>query len=134
MDLGESSLENALKFDRIEPADYQPWTRVNPEMVSMLQRRSAARVATEAEFQKLNKEIGIFDERKARKQISLNLEARKKERIQDKLEEKKAEEVTSEETTTEGPIFASGYYNNEVLRIGLDYVQVLHSMATAGTK
>ena len=134
MDLGESSLENALKFDRIEPADYQPWTRVNPEMVSMLQRRSAARVATEAEFQKLNKEIGIFDERKARKQISLNLEARKKERIQDKLEEKKAEEVTSEETTTEGPIFASGYYNNEVLRIGLDYVQVIHSMATAGTK
>jgi carboxyl-terminal processing protease len=134
MDLGESSLENALKFDRIEAADYQPWTRVNPEMVSMLQRRSAARVATDTEFQKLNKEIGVFDERKSRKQISLNLEARKKERIQDKLEEKKAEEVTSEETATEGPIFASGYYNNEVLRIGLDYVQVLHSMATAGTK
>jgi carboxyl-terminal processing protease len=133
MDLGESSLENALKFDRVEPADYQPWNRVNPEMVSMLQRRSQARVATDAEFQKLNKEIGIFDERKSRKQISLNLETRKKERIQDKLEEKKAEEVTSEETT-DGPIFASGYYNNEVLRIGLDYVQVLHSMATAGTK
>ena len=93
-----------------------------------------ARVATDTEFQKLNKEIGVFDERKSRKQISLNLEARKKERIQDKLEEKKAEEVTSEETATEGPIFASGYYNNEVLRIGLDYVQVLHSMATAGTK
>jgi len=131
MDLGESSLENALKFEHIEAADYQPWNRVNPEMVSLLQRRSQARVATDAEFQKLNKEIGIFDERKARKQISLNLEQRKKERIQDKLEEKKAEEVTSEETT-EGPIFASGYYNNEVLRIGLDYVQLLHSMATAG--
>jgi carboxyl-terminal processing protease len=133
MDLGESSLENALKFDRVEPADYQPWNRVNPEMVSMLQRRSQARVATDAEFQKLNKEIAVFDERKSRKQISLNLETRKKERIQDKLEEKKAEEVTSEETT-DGPIFASGYYNNEVLRIALDYVQVLHSMATAGTK
>jgi carboxyl-terminal processing protease len=133
MDLGESSLENALKFDRVEPADYQPWNRVNPEMVSMLQRRSQARVATDADFQKLNKEIGVFDERKSRKQISLNLETRKKERIQDKLEEKKAEEVTSEETA-DGPIFASGYYNNEVLRIGLDYVQVLHSMATAGTK
>jgi hypothetical protein len=99
----------------------------------MLQRRSQARVATDADFQKLNKEIGVFDERKSRKQISLNLETRKKERIQDKLEEKKAEEVTSEETA-DGPIFASGYYNNEVLRIGLDYVQVLHSMATAGTK
>ena len=45
MDLGESSLENASKFDRVEPADYQPWNRVNPELVSMLQQRSQARVA-----------------------------------------------------------------------------------------
>jgi carboxyl-terminal processing protease len=131
MDLGESSLENALKFDRIEPADYQPWNRVNPELVSMLQRRSAARVATEADFQKLSKEMAVFDERKSRKQISLNLETRKKERIQDKLEEKKADEITSEEQT-DGPIFAAGYYNNEVLRIGIDYLQLVHSMATAG--
>jgi carboxyl-terminal processing protease len=131
MDLGESSLENALKFDRVEPADYQPWNRVNPELVSMLQRRSQARVATDAEFQKLNKEMATFDERKSRKQISLNLEARKKERIQDKLEEKKADEITSEDPA-DGPIFAAGYYNNEVLRIGIDYLQLVHSMATAG--
>jgi carboxyl-terminal processing protease len=133
MDLGESSLENALKFDRIEPADYQPWNRVNPEMVSMLQRRSQTRVATDAEFQKLNKDIATFDMRKSRKQISLNLEARKKERIQDKLEEKKADEITTEDPA-DGPIFAAGYYNNEVLRIGVDYLQLVHSMATAGTK
>jgi carboxyl-terminal processing protease len=131
MDLGESSLENALKFDRVEPADYQPWNRVNPELVSMLQRRSQARVATEAEFQKLNKDIATFDERKSRKQISLNLEARKKERIQDKLEEKKADEITAEDPA-DGTIFAAGYYNNEVLRIGVDYLQLVHSMATAG--
>ncbi len=131
MDLGESSLENALKFDRVEPADYQPWNRVNPELVSMLQRRSQARVSTEPEFQKLNKEIATFDMRKSRKQISLNLEARKKERIQDKLEEKKADEITAEDPA-DGPIFAAGYYNNEVLRIGVDYLQLVHSMATAG--
>jgi carboxyl-terminal processing protease len=131
MDLGESSLENALKFDRVEPADYQPWNRVNPELVSMLQRRSQARVSTEPEFQKLTKDIATFDERKSRKQISLNLEARKKERIQDKLEEKKADEITAEDPA-DGPIFAAGYYNNEVLRIGVDYVQLVHSMATAG--
>jgi carboxyl-terminal processing protease len=131
MDLGESSLENALKFDRVEPADYQPWNRVNPELVSMLQRRSQSRVSTDPEFQKLNKEMATFDERKSRKQISLNLEARKKERIQDKLEEKKADEITSEDPA-DGPIFAAGYYNNEVLRIGVDYLQLVHSMATAG--
>ncbi len=131
MDLGESSLENALKFDRVEPADYQPWNRVNPELVSMLRSRSQARVGTDGEFQKLNKEIATFDERKSRKQISLNLEARKKERIQDKLEEKKADEITAEDPA-DGPIFAAGYYNNEVLRIGVDYLQLVHGMATAG--
>jgi carboxyl-terminal processing protease len=131
MDLGESSLENALKFDHIDPAEYQPWNRVNPQMVSLLQQRSQTRVTTEAEFQKLNKDIATFVERKNRKQISLNLESRKKERIQDKLEEKKAEEITSEEQG-DGPIFASGYYNNEILKIGLDYLQLVHGMATAG--
>jgi carboxyl-terminal processing protease len=132
MDIGESSLENALKFDHIEPADYQAWNRVNPEMVSLLQKRSAGRVSDEPEFKKLAKEIAVFDERKSRKQISLNLETRKKERIQDKLEEKKAEEVATEEQG-DGPIFAAGYYNNEVLRIGMDYLQLVqHAMATAG--
>jgi carboxyl-terminal processing protease len=131
MDIGESSLENALKFDHIEAADYQAWNRVNPEMVSLLQKRSAGRVSDEPEFKKLAKEIAVFDERKSRKQISLNLETRKKERIQDKLEEKKAEEVATEEQG-DGPIFAAGYYNNEVLRIGMDYLQLVqHAMATA---
>ena len=44
MDLGESSLDNALKFDHIDPADYRPWNRVNPQLVSMLQKRSQDRV------------------------------------------------------------------------------------------
>jgi len=101
-------------------------------MVSLLQKRSAARVATDGEFKKLNKEIAVFDERKSRKQISLNLETRKKERVQDKFEEKKADEVAAEEQG-DGPIFATGYYNNEVLRIGMDYLQLVqHAMATAG--
>ena len=51
--------------------------------------------------------------------------------MQDKIEEKKAEEITSEEQN-DGPVFATGYYNNEVLRIGLDYLQMVHSMTTAG--
>jgi len=131
MDLGESSLDNALKFDHIDPADYQPWSWVNPEMVSLLQQRSQARVETDPEFIKLKKEIATFMERKNRKNISLNLEQRRKERVQDKLEEKKAEEVTADEQP-DGPIFPVSYYNNEVLRVGLDYLQFVRGMVTAG--
>jgi carboxyl-terminal processing protease len=131
MDLGESSLDNALKFDHIDPADYTPRHLVNPQMVSFLQQQSQKREETSPDFQKLNREIATFLQRKNRKMISLNLESRKKERIQDKLEEKKAEEVTSDEQT-DGPIFPDTYYNNEVLRIGLDYLQLVRGMATAG--
>jgi len=102
--LGESSLDNALKFDHIDPAEYTPWHLVNPQMLSFLQQQSQKRVDAAPEFQKVNKEIATFLQRKNRKMISLNFETRKKERIQDKLEEKKAEEVTSDEQP-DGPIF-----------------------------
>jgi carboxyl-terminal processing protease len=130
MDLGESSLDNALKFDHIDPADYTPWRLVNPSMISFLKDQSAKRVENSKDFQKVNKEIATFLQRKNRKQISLNYETRKKERIQDKIEEKKAEEVTSDEQP-DGPIFPISAYNDEVLRIGLDYLQFVRGMATA---
>lgn len=131
MDLGESSLDNALKPDHIEPAEYTPWHRVNPGMVSFLQEQSAKRVDASHDFQKINKEIATFLQRKNRKQISLNYETRKKERIQDKIEEKKAEEIASEDQP-DGPIFPSTAYNNEILRIATDYVQLVRVTATAG--
>lgn len=131
MDLGESSLDNALKFDHIDPAEYTPWHLVNPQMLSFLQQQSQKRVDAAPDFQKVNKEIATFLQRKNRKLISLNFETRKKERIQDKLEEKKAEEVTSDEQP-DGPIFPVSSYNDEVLRIGLDYLQFVRGMTTAG--
>lgn len=131
MDLGESSLDNALKPDHIEPAEYTPWHRVNPGMVSFLQEQSAKRVDASHDFQKINKEIATFLQRKNRKQISLNYETRKTERIQDKIEEKKAEEIASEDQP-DGPIFPSTAYNNEILRIATDYVQLVRVTATAG--
>ncbi len=99
-------------------------------MLSFLQQQSAKRVDKSPEFQKVNKEIATFMQRKNRKMISLNYEMRKKERIQDKIEEKKAEEVTSDEQP-DGPIFPVTYYNDEVLRIGLDYLQFVRGLTTA---
>src|SRR3984957_18833160 len=46
MDLGESSLDNALKFDHIEPADYTPWRLVNPQMLSSKKGQSSQRVVS----------------------------------------------------------------------------------------
>jgi len=129
MDLGEQFLENALKFERISPADYTPLKLVTPQIVSALQQGSQARIAKDPEFQKVSHEIEQYVARKAKKTISLNLEARRKERLEESQYKNKEDKLISEDPT-EGPIFPDTYYNNEVLNIGLDYVHLLHGMKT----
>ena len=131
MDFGEKFLDNALKADHIAAADYTPMNMVTPDMLSKLGQNSQARVAKDAEFLKLAHEIDQYVVRKNKKTISLNLEKRRRERLEDNKDKSKQEKLTSEEPT-EGPIFPDTFYNNEVLRIGLDYTQLLHGMKTAG--
>lgn len=133
MDLGEQSLENALKFDHIPAAEYTPLNLVSPQVISALTQNSQGRIGKNEEFQKLSHEIDQYLARKNKKTISLNLEARRKEKLEDNKYKSKEEKLTSEEPG-EGPIFPDTNYNNEVLRIGIDYVQLLHDMKTAGVK
>ncbi len=134
MDFGEQFLDNALKADRIAQADdFKPLQeyKVTPEVISTLVQNSQARVTKDPEFQKLGREIDQYIVRKQRKQISLNLEKRRKERLEDSDLKNKEDKLTSEDPA-EGPIFPENFYNNEVLRIGLDYTSLLQSMKTAG--
>ncbi|MGE3316112.1 MAG: carboxy terminal-processing peptidase [Planctomycetaceae bacterium] len=130
MDLGEQSLDNALKFDHIPAADYQPLNMVTPQVISSLMQNSQARISKDPEFQKLAHEIDQYLTRKNKKTISLNLDDRRKEKLEDNKYKSKEEKLTSEDPT-DGPIFPDTNYNNEVLRIGIDYAQLLHDMKTA---
>lgn len=133
MDLGESFLDNALAFDRIKPAKHTDYGMVTADLISTLKRDSKARVGGDAEFQKTEGEIAKFVERKNRKTISLNEETLKKEREQDKAQEKEEEKLKDpSEKTSEGPIYPDNAYNNEVLRIALEYANLLKGMKTAG--
>ena len=108
MDMGESSLDNALKFDHIEPADY---TAVAPgesgDGLASCRSRvpNASRIRPNSR-RSTRKSPPSCSGRAASRSRSI-YETRKKERIQDKIEEKKAEEVASEEQA-DGPIFAAG--------------------------
>jgi carboxyl-terminal processing protease len=130
MDFGEKFLDNALKADQIAAAEYHPVNMVTPQFLSSLVQNSQARVAKDAEFQKLAHEIDQWVVRKKKKTISLNLEKRRQERLEDSKSKSKEDKLTEE--PTEGPIFPDSYYNNEVLRIGLDYAQLVHGTKTAG--
>ena len=139
MDLGESFMDNALAFDRVEPAKYTANDYITPEILSALRTSSQTRVAANTEFQKDLKDIDRFLARKNRKAVSLNEEARRKERAEDQREsEKKKEEGKESDPVSEleeesggGPVFKQTYYTDEVLAIAIDYANQLKGLITA---
>ncbi|MDZ4687438.1 MAG: carboxy terminal-processing peptidase [Planctomycetaceae bacterium] len=132
MDLGESSLENALAFDRVEPARHVIYDVVTPGIVASLKDTSTRRVAADTKFTEIQKDIDRYVERKNRKSVSLNEEQLRKEREADKAAEDVAKAEEDKETKgIDGPIFPDNEYNKEVLNIAVDYVQLLRQAKTA---
>ena len=128
MDLGEANMDNALKFSRVAPADYKAVGKVTPGIIKTLQTESHRRVAKDSKFKKIMKEIAQYVERKKRKTISLNESTRRAEL----LDEKKTDKKTDETDNKKGPIFPKEYYNDEVLRVSVNYFSLLKSQKTAG--
>jgi carboxyl-terminal processing protease len=129
MDLGESSLPNAMGFDRIAAAEHAQLGWVNHDMISSLQERSRKRIANNEEFQKIEKDIARYVERKKRKSITLNEEELRKERLDE--EQKTKDLVDNADEAADGPVFPSNAYNNEVLSVTLDYATLLRETKTA---
>lgn len=131
MDLGESSLENALPFDRIQAAEHESLAYVNQDVISTLTQRSKARVTENADLQKTQARINEYLERKNRKTITLNEAKLKAEREKDKAKKEAEDDLEGEAPKKDGPIFPDNGYNNEVLSIAVDYVDYLKRAATA---
>ncbi|MHC4876281.1 MAG: carboxy terminal-processing peptidase [Planctomycetota bacterium] len=132
MEVGEASLDNALAFNRIEAADYDKLAYVNNDLLSRLQTRSRQRLADSEDFQKVETDIEKYLDRKNRKSITLNEAKLKAERDADrKADEEEKEEEDAESGDEEAPIFPESAYNDELLNIAIDYVEVLRGAATA---
>jgi carboxyl-terminal processing protease len=129
MDLGESHMDNALKFSRIPAAEFKPLGRVTAAVVKSLQVASRQRIAKDAEFQKTVHDIDRLVRRKNRKKISLNERIRREEIKDEKTTPNKDEDP---DAVKKGPIFPKESYNDEVLRVSADYVGLLKSLKTAG--
>lgn len=134
-DLGEGFLDNALPFDRVKAAEFDPVTGLVADgVLSDLRQKSAQRVAQDEEFQKLNKQIVKFLERKQDKTISLNEETRRAEQEEVKEQSEVEEKIAEEEAGgNDKPIFPENFYNDEVLQITADYLEQLKGAKTAGT-
>ncbi|WBA09855.1 carboxy terminal-processing peptidase [Salinivibrio kushneri] len=75
---GESVEENALPWDRIEKADYQPRS-LSSSLVSTLSERHKTRIKDDREFDFIRQDIARYQEEKDQNTISLNEEKRRKE-------------------------------------------------------
>jgi len=125
LDLGESSLDNAMAFDRVEPLPHSDDAKVTTEMVAFLRDRSKRRISHVEEFQELQQDIQKILERKERKTVSLNEAQMRKERVDEEVRSRKEVEE-AENGDEEKEIFAAEFYNNELLAISLDYAAILY--------
>lgn len=132
MDLGESFLENALAFDRVDQAAHLLYNMADPGLVATLRELSSRRVAADPKFAEVKKDIERYLVRKNRKTVSLNEETLRKERDDDKAANEVAKDEDEKENgTAEGPVFKDTEYNKEVLHIAADYLQLLRNARMA---
>ncbi len=135
-DIGEDSLDNALAFDRIQRANYSPFTSFgNETLTQQLAKRSEARIAADSDFQKVQSNIARYVERKNRKTISLNEQVLRQEEEELEREQKEEEETMKKASGTddEKNIFVEDFYNKELVNITVDYADALSGQQTART-
>ena len=135
LDVGESSLDFALKFDHVDPVPYHKYSLIDNRVVEELKTLSAERRKDSKDFQKVMRDITRFNEAKEKKRISLNKEkfmAEKAELTAEKQEEKELEEMNDPNR----PVVKRDFYFNEVLAITADYVGMLNTprAATVGKR
>jgi carboxyl-terminal processing protease len=126
MDFGEGKMDNALKFEKVAPLAHDNYNRTPDDLVAALNTKSAERRKNDPKFQKLDERIKQFVERKARHSIPLNEAKFKAEYLPDDeekaAEEKEKKDKRNKKKFTEREVWASDFYNDEVVRIIGDYL------------
>jgi carboxyl-terminal processing protease len=127
-DFGEGKMDNAFKFDKVGGLPHDNYNRVPADLVARLNERSADRRKADPKFQKLDDQIKKYIERKARHSVSLNETKFRSEYVPEDPEEKAAELKLKKERKkkkyNEREIWASDFYNDEVLHIVTDYLSL----------
>jgi carboxyl-terminal processing protease len=82
-EVGESSLEAALPWDRIQGAPFTPWHEEHPQIgIPELVNEESVREQHDADYHYLVADVAALDKVRAEKTISLNLKVRQEERTQ----------------------------------------------------
>jgi carboxyl-terminal processing protease len=132
-EFGESSYDNALPWDTIRKAKYDPLNEVAPYLPELKERHMQRRMHSK-DFAYLMEDIEEYNKRKNEKWVSLNLEKRKKEieekkaqrlaRLNQKLKDKGLEPVASLKDFDESVFEEDDFRLQETANILADYVML----------
>ena len=127
-DFGEGKMDNAVRFEQVEALPHDQYHGVPDDLVTALNKRSEDRRKADPKFKKLDEQIKKFVERKARHSISLNEAKFRAEYVPDDGEEKAADEKAKKDRKkkkyVEREIWPADFYNDEVMRIVTDYLNL----------
>ena len=122
-EVGEADLPYAMPFDRVPPVRFASFDNVNPLICDQLRQDSRQRVEASPKFQEVAHDIARYQERKAKKSITLNEVKFLKEFVETSGE--KEEEKMMEDQDNESGI-KRDYYLNELLAITTEYMNLQH--------
>lgn len=97
-EIGESSYDNALPWDRIHPAPHQNYFNIS-KYLPTIETNHQERMARDPDFIFLNKQSAMFKEAAAKKEVSLRLATRQAEQEQ---MEKRALEIENQKRIAKG--------------------------------
>jgi carboxyl-terminal processing protease len=123
-EVGESDLDYALKFDQVLPLPHENFRFAGAQVIEELRRRSADRIAKSEYFAAEKKRIERYLERKNDPTVTLNKEKFLAERAELNTE-KEQEEMFDDLQTNDRPVFPNRPYNDELIAIALDYLELL---------
>lgn len=135
LEVGESDLDYAMKFDKVQPLPHDMYHMVDGQVVQGLRNLSQQRIDQADFFAREKRRIQRYEEQKDAKTVTLNKDkflAERKELNADKEEE----EIYDDLSDPNRPVFRMDDYDKEALDITVDYLNLLggHKIADAKTQ
>lgn len=123
-EVGESDLDYALKFDRVKPLQHLNYRNATAQVIEQLRQRSEKRREGSDYFAKEKRKIERYLDQKENPTVTLNKEKFLAER-EELNSEKEQEEIFESLEDDDRPVFPSTPYNDEIVAIALDYLELL---------
>ncbi len=124
MDIGEDKLPHAMKWDTIQPVEFQVADPRLPTIIPILRERALSRVENNKEFTALKHDIDTFRKIRDRKTVSLNLEKRWTEYLAEKKFQDEQDKLLRLEQDDSKKNSSKDLYLVETLNVMGDYIDL----------